>query len=109
MVRNRPKMLQSQKNRLFLGISCCFLSVLSGKAQNLVPNGSFEDTSITPTGWHVFPGGTLTTNATHGGQRSVGGHSLRGAILWRTDSLAPQPNGQYLLESLLRSRPGEGR
>src|SRR5258706_1057331 len=109
MVRNRPKMLQSQKNRLFLGISCCFLSVLSGKAQNLVPNGSFEDTSITPTGWHVLPGGTLTTNATHGGQRSVGGHSLRGEIVWRTDSLALKPNGEYRLEGWLRCRTGEVR
>src|SRR2546430_10119991 len=88
--------------RLSTGVLCCSFFLIEVCAQNLLPNGSFEDGALSPAGWNARPEGTVKTNNAHSGRYSVSGSTRRRAIVWESDTVTMNPQTDYRLEGWIR-------
>jgi len=105
-------MLRLSWRRPFVAVLCyCSLSSpsINAFAQNLLPNGSFENGAIAPIGWKSSGGGTIATNIARSGDRSLRGTSQRGAVVWTSDKINLGRKTDYRLDGWVRCYSGEAK
>ncbi|MCS6861730.1 MAG: hypothetical protein NZT92_15595, partial [Abditibacteriales bacterium] len=84
-----------------LCLSIVFLR--AARAQELLPNGSFEEGQRTPTGWRTPMRGEWNAGAAHSGRRFVSARSKHEEVVWESESVKLQPQTDYRLSGWIRA------
>lgn len=101
-------MMQRRRQMIVL----LFLFVVSlrvAHAQELLPNGSFEEGQRTPTGWRTPATGDWNAGEAHSGRRFVSARSKHEEVVWESESIQLQPQTDYRLSGWIRARVDAAR
>src|SRR5262245_16763057 len=81
----------------------------AASAQNLIPNGSFEDAASVAASWISGAGGTFGTQSGHTGRHCLTGSSSQGAVIWESQPIPLQAREEYRLDAWMRCPTGAAK
>ena len=98
-------------SNLLPGVLFWVLGVQAGAAGSAtaLSDGSFEGDEMTPTGWRAERGGEWARGLAHSGERSIGGKSRKGGVVWRSDPIRLEAKQSYRLDGWIGARRGQAR